>query len=157
MSWTCLRHSFTTQREPTPLYRCSWQTRATRPLLAMATGRLYVCVCVCLGVRMCSVVLHDHNIILFGGYTSDSMPSNELWALSLATPQKWTKLLAPPSEVTYGRSSGRFIGLCCYFSARYLHATVLVNDDLWIFGGKVNEQPSVRARSCKVSSPNCHR
>ena len=64
-----------------------------------------VCVCVCgytshlcvaLGLTYCSVVHLDDQLWLFGGYTSESSPSAELWAINVGnTVSAWHNLPTP--------------------------------------------------------------
>ena len=112
---------------------------------------------------------HNSCLFVFGGYTNESAPSDELWCFDLNLRQWSLKQLAyyapnQPQAIAYApysRAHQPFAmhtpppsqcgllaaGLTDRLRPRYFHATFTFSSSMYIFGGKVDGKPSVRART----------
>lgn len=103
-----------------------------------------------------SLVYYNSCLFMFGGYTNESAPSDELWCFDLNLRQWSLKQLvyyAPnqPQHISYAPLSTacnvRYIFLCRAdrsLRPRYFHTACAFASSMYIFGGKVDGKPSVR-------------
>lgn len=91
----------------------------------------------------------DHVLYMFGGYTSDSAPSDQLWSFHI-TKRRWqletlTYAAGVGKRIRHDFGHFRFDLIAFVQRPRYLHVAMeSLGRKMFIFGGKIDGNATVR-------------